>query len=81
MYEDGKPSVNKNVNYQLRNKSKAVSKRSGKSNGNGSFTISLDPLKGENGVLNLELDDKTYKYKNSFIIPSESQEFAVSFFP
>lgn len=81
MLEDGKPFVNKNISYQVRNKDRAVVRKSAKTTKEGKIIVPLDQLKGVGGVFNFDLDDKMYKYKNSYVIPSGKEDFDVSFFP
>ena len=81
MLEEGKPFVNKNISFALRNKDKAVQKKNVKTSKDGKFTITLDQLKGDKGIINFDLDDKMYKFRNSYIVPSGSDDFDVAFFP
>ena len=81
LLENGKPFPNKTIGYQIRKNDKNIVRKSVKSGSSGVFSISLDDLKGTNGILNFNLDDKTYKFKNSYIVPAAKKDFEVTFFP
>ena len=46
MLEDGKPFVNTNISYQVRNKDRAVVRKSAKTKTEGKIIVTLDQLKG-----------------------------------